>query len=81
MRTVLSERRRKFYSLVRQANDQPSVWLVSALKDPTRNRGFMSAISRLACLRILVYRDHGIPSPSGLPYPHRKKAVRAALGI
>lgn len=81
MKTVLSERRRKFYSLIRQANDQPSGWLVASLKDPTRNGGFMTALSRLACLRILVCRDHGIPSPSGLPYPQRKKAVRVALGI
>lgn len=33
MRTVLSERRRKFYNLVRQANEQPSGWLAAALKD------------------------------------------------
>lgn len=78
---MLSNRTRKFHSLVRSAYDQPSDWLVAALKDQTRNNGHMTALSRLACLRILVCRDHGLPSPSGLPYPQRKKAVRAALGV
>jgi predicted DNA-binding ribbon-helix-helix protein len=78
---MLSTRRAQFYRLVREANDLPSDWLVAALKEQTRNIGHMTALSRLACLRILVCRDHGIPSPSGLPYPQRKKAVRKALGI
>lgn len=78
---MLSTRRAKFYRLVREANDLPSHWLVAALKEKTRNNGHMTALSRLACLRILVCRDHGINSPSGLPYPQRKKAVRNALNI
>jgi hypothetical protein len=41
----------------------------------------MTALSRLACLRILVCRDYGINSPSGLPYPQRKKAVREAIKV
>lgn len=81
MRTVLSTRRQKFYALVREAYKQPSDWLVAALKDQTHNNGHMTALSRLACLRILVCRDHGLPAPSGLAYPQRKKAVRAALGV
>jgi len=81
MRTVLSTRRAKFYRLVHQANDQPSDWLVAVLKDKRYNNGFFSPVARLACLRILVCRDHGLQKPSGLPYPQRKKAVRAALGI
>ena len=81
MRTSLSTRRATFYRLVRQANELPSKWLEDALKDRTRNNGHFSALARLACLRILVCRDYGINSPSGLPYPQRKKAVRAALGI
>lgn len=81
MRTSLSTRRAKFYRLVREANDMPSNWLASALKDPTRNNGHMSPLARLACLRILVCRDFGINSPSGLPYPQRKQAVRLALGV
>ena len=81
MRTLLSARRATFYRLVRQANELSSQWLEDALKDKTRNNGQFSALARLACLRILVCRDYGINSPSGLPYPQRKKAVRAALGI
>jgi len=81
MRTRLSTRRAKFYGLVRQAHDQPSEWLLAALKDPTRNHGRFNVLSRLACLRILVCRDYGLAQLSGLPYPQRKKAVRAALGI
>ena len=78
---MLSGRRAKFYRLVREANYLPSDWLVAAVKEQTRNNGHMTVLSRLACLRILVCRDHGIPSPSGLPYPQRKRAVRKALGI
>lgn len=78
---MLSTRIRKFHALVRQAYEQPSDWLVAALQDKTRNNGHMTTLSRLACLRILTSRDYGIKSPSGLPYPQRKKAVRAALGI
>ena len=81
MRTLLSTRRATFYRLVQQANELPSKWLEDVLKDKTRNHGHFSALARLACLRILVCRDYGINSPSGLPYPQRKKAVRAALGI
>lgn len=78
---MLSTRIRKFHELVRAAYVQPTDWLVAALQDKTRNNGHMTALSRLACLRILTCRDHGIQSPSGLPYPQRKKAVRAALGV
>lgn len=78
---MLSTRRAKFYRLVREANDQPSDCLADVLQDKTRNNGRMTAVSRLACLRILVCRDYGIKSPSGLPYPQRKSAVRKALGI
>ena len=81
MRTTLSTRRVKFYRLIRQADDYPSQWLADVLKDTTRNNGHFSAVARLACLRVLVCRDYGITSPSGLPYPQRKKAVRAVLGI
>lgn len=35
---------------------------------------------RLACLHVLTCRDHKIQSPSGLPYPQRKRAVRNAIG-
>ena len=78
---MLSQRRAKFYRLVREANDLPSHWLVAALKEQTRNNGYMTALSRLAFLRILVCRDYGIDSPSGLPYPQRKKAVREAIKV
>jgi hypothetical protein len=78
---MLSRRRAKFYRLVREANDLPSDWLVAAMKEQTRNIGHMTALSRLACLRILVCRDYGINSPSGLPYPQRKKAVREAIKV
>ncbi len=78
---MLSKRIRKFHELVRQAHGLPSDWLVSALRDPTRNNGHMSPLSRLACLRILTCRDHGLPAPSGLVYSQRKKAVRRAIGV
>lgn len=78
---MLSKRIRKFHEIVRAAHEQPSDWLVAALRDPTRNNGYMSPLARLACLRILVCRDHGLPAPSGLPYPQRKKAVRQAIGV
>lgn len=81
MKTMLSTRRAKFYGLVRQANDQPSEWLVVALKDPTRNHGRFNVLSRLACLRILVCRDYGTTQSIGLPYPQRKKVVRQVLGV
>lgn len=81
MRTSLSKRREKFYRLVREAHYQSSEWLRAALEDKTRNNGYFTPLARLACLRILVCRDYGLQSPSGLPYPQRKKAVRAALGI
>jgi hypothetical protein len=76
MRTLLSERRRRFYSLVRQANDQPSDWLANVLRDKTKNNGAMSVLARLACLRILACRNK-----SGLPYLNRKKLVRQEIGI
>jgi predicted DNA-binding ribbon-helix-helix protein len=76
MRTLLSERRRKFYSLVRQANEQPTSWLVAALQDKTHNNGHMSPLSRLACLRILACRD-----TSGRTYAERKRIVREAFDL
>jgi len=79
MKTLLSTRREKFTRLVAAASDQPSEWLATALKDKTRNNGHMTALSRLACLRVLAFRNHGITP--GLPYPQRKRAVRAALGV
>lgn len=81
MRTSLSTRRAKFYRLVHQANEQPSDWLLAALKDSGANQSRFNILLRLACLRILVCRDYGIRSPSGLPYQQRKKAVRLALNI
>lgn len=78
---MISTRKKRYLRLFRSAYEQPSDWLVAALKDKTRNGGHMTALSRLACLHALTCRDHGIESPSGLPYPQRKKAVRAALGI
>jgi len=76
MRTLLSTRREKFFNLVRQANEQSSDWLIAVLRDETRNNGRMSVLARLACLRILVCRNR-----SGLPYPQRKKLVRAEIGV
>lgn len=71
----------KFCRLVHQANDIPSEQLLKVLKDPTQNLGRFNALFRLACLRILVCREYGLPGVSGLPYPQRKRAVRGALGI
>ena len=72
----------KFVRLCHQAYYMPSERLVEIAKDKERNGGGpTNTLARLASLRILVGRDHGIKSPSGLPYPQRKKAVRQALGI
>ncbi len=76
MRTVVSERRLRFYRLVRDAHYMPSNALVAAL-----HARHLNAVARLAALRVLVGRDHGLSAPSGLAYPQRKKAVRAALGV
>lgn len=74
---MLSERRRRFYNLVRQAHEQPSDWLIRVLKHPERpDRGPVPALARLACLRILACRNQ-----SGLPYPQRKALVREELGL
>ena len=81
MRTSLSTRREKFYGLIRQANEQPSQWLIGALKEPTHNQGLFTPLARLACLRILVCRSYGIPGASGLPYPQRKQLLRRTLGV
>lgn len=78
---MISARKRKYLELFRSAWEQPSDWLEAALKDKTHNNGRMTPAARLACLHVLTCRDHKIQSPSGLPYPQRKKAVRAAMGI
>lgn len=77
MRTILSTRRDKFNLAVAAASVQSSEWLIAVLKDKTRNNGHMTALSRLACLRVLVYRNYD----PGLPYPLQKKLVRIAFGI
>jgi hypothetical protein len=74
MKTILSTRREKFNRLVAADSVQSSEWLIAVLKDKTRN---MTALSRLACLRILVYRNYD----PGLPYPLQKKLARIAFGI
>lgn len=77
MSSIVSSRRKRFYELLRFANDQPSSWLANVLKHPERPRlGPVPALSRLACLRILACRHS-----SGQPYFTRKKAVRLELGI
>lgn len=73
--SLLSPRRRKFYSLVRQANERSTDWLQAVVTDQLNN-GLFSPLHRLACLRILACR-----SKSGLPYPQRKAAVRFQIGI
>jgi hypothetical protein len=78
VRTLLSTRREKFYRLVQAANRQSSTWLAEALQDKTRNNGFMSAVARLAALRVLVFRN---TSGAGLCYAQRKRLVRTELGI
>jgi len=71
MRTLLSTRRQKFYSIIRAANDQTTDWLMACLVNPG---DFMSPLAKLACLRVLACRE-----ASGLPYPQRKKAVKAKI--
>lgn len=81
MRTTISARREKFYRLVRQANEKTSCELLQSLQCTAKQQDRFNILGRLACLRILVCRDFGLPSPSGLPYPQRKKAVRLANSI
>lgn len=76
MRTLLSRRQEKFYSLVRQANEQSTSWLIAVLQDKSRNNGHMSTLARLACLRILACRNQ-----SGRTYVERKRMVRQEIGI
>lgn len=76
---MMSSRIRKFNELVRVAHDMPTDWLVAALQDKTRNNGHMTAISRLACLRVLIYRNYGIEP--WLRHHQRKKGVLTAIGI
>lgn len=78
MRTSLSTRRARFYSLVRQADMQPSSWLISALQDASRNNGLFGPLARLACLRILVCRHKAV---TGQPYPEARRALRQQLGV
>lgn len=75
MHVSLSQRRAKFYGLLRAANDQSTEWLIAFLLDPalidTPDHRRTSRLSRLACLRVLACRDR-----SGQPYPVRKRVVR-----
>lgn len=78
MSVPLSQRRAKFYRLVRAANDQTNEWLIAHLRDPmltdTPDHRRVTRLSRLACLRVLACRDE-----SGQPYPERKRFVRERL--
>jgi len=77
---MLTTRLARFCRLCHQAYYMESDQLIAILKDKSRDGGDpISILVRLACLRILIGRDYGIKSPSGLPYPQRKKAVRQAL--
>lgn len=75
MRTKLSERRRRFYRLVREANEMPSGELERLLLDPFSTGSTplraITRLGRLAALRILACRDR-----SGRPYLDRKRNVR-----
>ncbi len=78
MSVPLSQRRAKFYRLVRAANEQTTEWLVAHLRDSslidTPDHRRVTRLSRLACLRVLACRDG-----SGQPYPERKRFVRERL--
>ncbi len=78
MNVSLSQRRAKFYRLVRAANDQTTEWLIAHLRDTslidTPDHRRVTRLSRLACLRVLACRDG-----SGQPYPERKRFVRERL--
>jgi hypothetical protein len=77
MRTLLSTRRAKFFRMIVEANSHSTEWLTVALQDKTRNRGYASALARLACLRVLVLRNI---TGAGLCYAEKKRFVRAELG-
>lgn len=68
-----SYRAREFHRLMRLADDQPSKWLLGALRDPQR----MSVLSRAACLRVLACRERS----TGLPYLDRKRLVKALVCV
>jgi hypothetical protein len=78
MSVSLSQRRAKFYRLVRAANDQTTEWLIAHLRDSrltdTPDHRRVTRLSRLACLRVLACRDG-----SGQSYPARKRFVRERL--
>jgi hypothetical protein len=69
---MLSQRRAKFYNLVRQANEQPTDWLKAVVMNPGPSQ---SKLATLACLRILISRLSG----NVRPYGERKQAVKAQL--
>lgn len=70
---MLSTRIRKFHSLIRAANEQPSEWLVANLRDYRPERD-VTRLSMLACLRVLAGR-----SGSGRPHRERMQAVKAQV--
>lgn len=77
---MIKTRLARFCRMCHEAYYMESEQLIAILKDKARDGGdSQSTLKRLACLRILVCRDYGIESPSVLPYPQRKKAVRQAL--
>ncbi len=80
MRTLLSQRRARFYALIRSADKESSLFLARTLE---RHQQAMSALQRLAILRVLVCRDYGLSERDGIgwPYPQRKRRVRQILGV
>ena len=53
MKTALSTRRARFYSLIRQASDQPTNWLESVYNNPNKHT---TALVQAAILRVLMTR-------------------------
>ena len=80
MRSLLSQRRARFYALIRSADKESSLFLVQVLE---RHRQGMSGLQRLAILRVLVCRNYGLSERDGIgwPYPQRKRRVRQILGL
>lgn len=76
MRTLVSERQRKFYRLTQEAFRQPTDWLIRVLRDQ-RLRGNPSyLLSRAARLRALTFRER-----TGLPFGHARRAMRRRLEV
>ena len=72
MKTALSARRARFYSLIRQASDQPTNWLESVDNNPNKHT---TALVQAAILRVLMTRYN----QGHLVYVARRASAKAIV--